>query len=97
MQAGDAEPFRARKRVSGGAWFGVRPIVSSASVEEDGDEKEIEETFALFGCVDAGSVPGLQQGCDAGLTGIEMAPSAMRRDLWGRQTSKEDVNTNVTR
>lgn len=82
MHASDGETFRARKRAAFGARFDVLPVVSGASVEEDGDEEEIEEALALFDLVDGGGVPGFKQGCDAGPTGIEVTPSAMRRDLW---------------
>ena len=49
MQTGDAESLGAGKRAPR-VGFGVRPVVAGAGVEEDRDEEEIEEAFALFGC-----------------------------------------------
>lgn len=87
MQACDTETFREYKRASStGTRFGVLPVVSGAGVEEDGNEEEIEEAFALFRGVDAGGAPGLKQRCDARLASIKMAPSAMRGDLKRRQS-----------
>ena len=59
MQTGDAESLGAGKRVPC-VGFGVRPVVAGAGVEEDRDEEEIEEAFALFGRGDAGGRPCVQ-------------------------------------
>lgn len=84
MDTRDAKTLRAGKHATG---FGLRvfPRVTRAGVEEDRDEEEVEEALALLCGVDAGCRPGLEQGQDAGLACVEMAPPAMRRDLSQRQ------------
>jgi hypothetical protein len=59
VQTGDAQSLGAGKRVPR-VGLGIRPVVAGAGVEEDGDEEEIEEAFALFGRGDAGGGPCAQ-------------------------------------
>lgn len=95
VYASNAEALRAHKHPSGAGFF-VRPRVACASVEEDRYEEEIEEAFALLGDIDASGSPGLKQGLDAGLTGIEVAPSAVRRDLGEKATLASRHNVSGT-
>jgi len=81
VQTRDAKSLGARPRTTTRTGFGVRPGVARASVEQDGDEEEVEEAFALFGRGDAGGGPCLEEGCDAGVAGVEVAPSAVGWDL----------------
>lgn len=83
VQARDGESFGAGKDV-GCARLGVGPDGACAGVEEDGDEEEVDEAFALLDGVDRGVGPGLEERGDAGMTGVEVAPSAVREDLWQR-------------
>lgn len=61
----------------------VSPGVAGTSIQEHGDEKEVNESLGnllLIGRVGRG-LPLLDEGADAGAACVEVPPATMRRDL----------------
>ena len=79
FQRGDGQPLAARKDLAG--FLGpVGPRGASTSVQENGDNKEVDETARAFLRID-GAGPRLQQLVDTGAAAhIKVLPAAVRGD-----------------
>lgn len=81
VQRSDGQPLRSPEGSSCALLF-VRPGVARTSIQQDGNDNQVENPSSLFNRVIALALPRIQQILKTGATSnIKVAPSTMGRDL----------------